>query len=146
MCDGPVSLPGVRVDALPFSPRTQVVDLQPCDVGLVPVTDLPWNRWKSFFKILQCMAVGLPVVAQNMGSNAEVIEDGVNGYVVDSQEEWYDRLALLVDDAGLRRRMGAAARATAVRTYAESVQMPRVASVLHRAASRGGSRPSGRPA
>jgi glycosyltransferase involved in cell wall biosynthesis len=135
VCDGPVPLPGVRADLRQFSPDTQVTDLQTGDVGVVPVADSPWNRWKSFFKVVQYMAVGLPVVAQRMGSNAEVIDDGKNGFVVATEDEWCDRLLTLVDDPALRRRMGEAARATAVRTYSADVQMPRVASVLRRAAS-----------
>lgn len=135
VCDGPVPLPGVQADFRPFSPTTQVSDLQTCDIGVVPVADSPWNRWKSFFKVVQYMAVGLPVVAQRMGSNAEVIEDGVNGFVVESEDEWYDRLRTLADDPSLRVRMGEAARATAVESYSAEVQVPRVASVFQRAAS-----------
>jgi glycosyltransferase involved in cell wall biosynthesis len=99
----------------------------------VPLNDLPWNPWKFFFKTIQYMALGLPVVARRMGSNAEVIDDGVNGYLVETEEEWLDRLLLLASDAGLRRRLGEAARTTVVERYSVQSQMPRLVSVFENA-------------
>ncbi|MDQ3643608.1 MAG: glycosyltransferase, partial [Actinomycetota bacterium] len=130
VCDVPVTLPGVDVGMRLFSPETQVADLQDCHVGLVPVADTPWNRWKSFFKTVQYMAVGLPVVGRRIGTNPDIISDGVNGYLVDTADEWYDRLRLLADDPERRARMGAAARRTAVERFSVDVQTARLAALL----------------
>ncbi|MGH9277960.1 MAG: glycosyltransferase, partial [Acidimicrobiales bacterium] len=132
---GDMSVPGVKVEARPWSAESELADLHSGHVGLVPLNDLPWNRWKFFFKTVQYMAVGLPVVARRMGSNAEVIEDGVNGFLVETQDEWYERLRLLVDDPDLRRRMGHAARRTVVERYSADVHLPRVLSVFERLVS-----------
>jgi len=134
---GDVDLPGVDATVLPWSASTEVRDLQACHVGLVPLLDdLPWNRWKSPFKILQYMAVGLPVIARRIGSASEVIEDGVNGFLVDTEDEWYDRLLTLVGDAALRRSMGRNARATVVTRYSPQVHMPRMVTVFDTALQR----------
>jgi glycosyltransferase involved in cell wall biosynthesis len=114
---GDVPLTGVQLEFRPWSVDTEVADLQDCDVGLAPIPDVPWNKWKFFLKVVQYMAVGLPVVASRVGSNAEVIEDGVNGFLAGSAEEWTDRLHRLATDEGLRRRMSAAARETAQRRF-----------------------------
>lgn len=127
---GEVDLPGLQVETRQWSEATEVADLQDCDIGIVPLTDLAWNRWKFFFKTIQYMAVGLPVVARRLGSNVEIIEDGVNGFLAESQEQWYERLRTLVDDPDLRRRMGEAARATVVERYSADLHIPRVAAVL----------------
>lgn len=132
---GSIELPGVVTEVRQWSGETEVSDLQDCHVGLVPLTDAPWNPWKFYLKAVQYMAVGVPVVARRMGSNTEMIEDGVNGFLVETQDEWYERLALLCADADLRRRMGEAARRTAVTQYSVEAQMGRVASVFDRAAS-----------
>ena len=132
--EGEMALPGVRTELRQFQVANEVSDIADCDIGLVPLADIPWNRWKFFFKAVQYMATGLPVVAQRMGSNAEVIEDGVTGFLVETQDEWYDRLRLLVEDAELRTKMGTAARAAAVERFSIAAQMPRVASVFDRAA------------
>lgn len=133
---GSVDLPGVLTEVRQWSAETEVRDLQDCHVGLVPLTDLPWNPWKFYLKTVQYMAAGLPVVARRMGSNTEMIVDGENGFLVETQDEWHERLAMLVEDPILRRRMGAAASRTAVERYSVEAQMGRVAAVFDRAASR----------
>ncbi len=130
---GDVDLPGINVEFRPWSAATEVAELQQADIGLVPVPDAPWNEWKFFLKTIQYLAVGLPVVARRMGSNSEVIQDGVNGFVVETDDEWYDRLRLLVEDAEVRRRMGIAARQSALEHYSVDAQMPRVHGVFSRA-------------
>lgn len=137
VCDVPVTLPDVEVEMREFSVERQVADLQDCHVGLLPVADTGWNRWKSFHKVAQYMAVGLPVVARRIGTNPDVIDDGVNGFLVDTLDEWYQRLRQLADDADLRVRMGTAARETAVATLSVEAQMARLAAVLDRGASAG---------
>ncbi len=127
---GEAPLPGVEVEWRQWSADTEVQLLNDCHIGLVPLSDLAWNPWKFFFKTIQYMAVGLPVVARRMGSNAEVIEDGVNGFLVDDDDQWLDRLQVLVANPALRRRMGAAARRTVVERFSVSSQMPRVVSTF----------------
>jgi glycosyltransferase involved in cell wall biosynthesis len=73
--------------------------------------------------LLEAMAAGLPVVASDVAGNREVIEDGVNGVLVD----WADPGAAagvvlrLLDDAELRRRVGEGARRCAGRFTIASV-------------------------
>lgn len=127
---GRIELPGVEMEVRKWSAETEIADLQGGDIGLVPLPDLPWNHWKFFYKTVQYMALGIPVVARRMGSNSEIIEDGVNGFLVETSEEWYQRLRMLVTDNELRRRMGKAARATIVERFSTQVQMPRLVSIF----------------
>ncbi len=127
---GQTDLPGVKAEHRQWSESTEVGDLQGCDIGLVPVPEHPWNHWKLFLKTLQYMAVGLPVIGSRMGSNAEVIQDGVNGFVVDSPDEWYDRLQILIKDPALRKQMGIAARQTVLEKYSIQTQIPRITSLF----------------
>ncbi|MDQ3980551.1 MAG: glycosyltransferase family 4 protein [Actinomycetota bacterium] len=127
---GSVPLEGVRAEVVEWSPDTEVQDLAECDIGLVPVDDDPWNHWKFFFKTIQYMALGLPVVARRVGSNSEIVEEGVTGYLVEKEREWIDRLLLLARDEPLRRRMGEAARASVVERFSLDRQMPRLVSVF----------------
>lgn len=120
------------VDVRQWSEESEVRDLQEGDIGLLPLNDLPWNKWKFFFKTIQYMAVGIPVVARNLGSNAEIIEDGVNGFLVETDSEWFDRLRLLCNDVDLRRRMGLAARRTVEERFSHTRQMQRLVEVFER--------------
>ncbi len=136
---GQANLPGVNVEVKQWSAATEVADLQECTVGLVPLNDLNWNPWKFFLKTVQYMAVGLPVVARRMGSNCEIIEDGVNGFLVETEREWYDRLRLLTTDAELHLRMSKEARKTAVEKFSIQAQMPRVAEIFDQVMQRSNS-------
>jgi glycosyltransferase involved in cell wall biosynthesis len=129
---GEPRLPGVALEVRSWTPTTEVSELQDCDIGLVPVPDSPWNRWKFFLKTIQFMAVGLPVVAQRMGSNPEVVEDGVSGFVVETSEQWYRCLKMLLLDENLRLRMGKAAREVVERHYSRATQLPRVIELFER--------------
>ena len=61
--------------------------------------------------ILEAMAYGLPVVAPQVGGIGEIIEDGVEGFLVDSRDpREYAQKCLLLQDPILRHRMGCAAR------------------------------------
>lgn len=71
------------------------------------------SHWESFPRsILEAMRAGLPVVATDVGGVAESVEDGVTGRVVPPQDIAALSRALeeIIADAGLRRKMGAAAR------------------------------------
>ena len=100
-----VDLPGVDFSVQPWSADTEVEDLRQLDVGLVPLADIRWNHWKFFYKVVQYMALGIPPVCTPIGSNVEVIEHGVTGYLADSPAEWLDALERLVTDSVLRSEM-----------------------------------------
>ncbi len=65
--------------------------------------------------LLEAMAFGIPVVAPPIGGPVEFIEDGIEGYLVDSRDtERLDELILLLaEDAGLCERLSAAGRSRA---------------------------------
>jgi len=66
----------------------------------------------STYAILESMCAGIPVVVTEAGAAREQVVDGGSGYVLarDDLEGFADRLRSLVHDAGLRRKLGAAAR------------------------------------
>ena len=68
---------------------------------------------------LEGMAHGLPVVACDVGGLPELVEDGISGYLVPvgDVEHLTDRVQRLLEDADLRKRMGAAGRERAARLF-----------------------------
>lgn len=63
--------------------------------------------------VIESLALGVPLVASKVGGIVETIDEGVEGFLVppDDAAALADRLAALLTDEGLRRRMGGAARA-----------------------------------
>jgi glycosyltransferase involved in cell wall biosynthesis len=69
--------------------------------------------------ILEAMAAGLPVVATRTGAAPEIIQDAVNGLLVDvgSAEQIHDAIARLLADEGFAHRIGMQARASIESRY-----------------------------
>ena len=108
----------------------EITDLQSFDIGVMPLTDDLWTRGKCGFKLLQCMATGLPVVCSPVGANAEIVADGREGFWAASEDAWVERLRVLVEDVALRRQMGERARCTVEQRYSLQVCAPRVDELL----------------
>jgi glycosyltransferase involved in cell wall biosynthesis len=64
--------------------------------------------------VLEAMASGTPVIASRIGGLPEVVEDGVTGFLVPPGNvgALHDRLAQMLGDHTLARRLGANARDT----------------------------------
>jgi len=128
-------IPGVEVDALPWIPKSEVEDLRPMDIGLMPIIDDEFSRGKCGLKALQYMALGIPPVVSPVGVNSEIVQDGVNGLLATTPDEWKAKLALLLRDRELRQRLGAAARRTVEGKYSAAIQSKRVFDIFNAAAS-----------
>lgn len=119
-------LEGVEVEAMPWRAASEVEDLSQIDVGVMPLPDDPWSRGKCGLKALQYMALGIPTVCSPVGVNSEIVEDGINGFLAATEADWVARLAELLRSAELRKRLGAAGRATVKARYSAKSQAPRV--------------------
>ena len=76
------------------------------DIGIMPLPDDDWEKGKCAYKLIQYMACGLPVVASSVGMNREVVNEGWNGFLANNFKEWCNALELLIQDEGLRKRLG----------------------------------------
>jgi glycosyltransferase involved in cell wall biosynthesis len=63
------------------------------------------------------MSLEIPTVMSNVGVNPEIIQNGVNGFLASTDEEWVDKISRLIDSAELRKKMGKAGRQTVVERY-----------------------------
>jgi len=124
------TLEGVSTHAIQWSPEVELPELNRFDVGVMPLPDEEWARGKCALKALQYMALGIPTITAPVGVNAEIIQDGTNGLLATTEDEWVERITSLVRDVRMRERIGRAGRDTVVREYSTSVQAPRVHEVL----------------
>ncbi|KAA9332279.1 glycosyltransferase family 4 protein [Hymenobacter busanensis] len=106
-------------DYLPWRKATEIDDLATFNVGVMPLEEQvsPLSLGKCGFKALQYMSLGIPAVASPVGVNTKIVTDGVDGFLCKDEEEWYQALARLIEDAQLRQRMGANAQRTVRERY-----------------------------
>jgi glycosyltransferase involved in cell wall biosynthesis len=134
MGDANFHIEGLDMEAIAWSAENEVPTLQRFDIGLYPLPlDNEWVLGKSGLKALQYMAVGLPVVATAIGANFRIIEDGETGFLVKTNEEWTDRLKLLMKDCSLRRKLGSTSRKNVEAHYSIHANAPVYLSIINSA-------------
>jgi glycosyltransferase involved in cell wall biosynthesis len=125
-----INIPGVRVENYDWNLEKEVEYFQSIDIGIYPLTDTLWARGKAGFKAIQYMAVGIPVVASSIGMNKEIIQDGVSGFLVSSDQEWFDRISRLIEDSALRKKMGFAGREAVEEKYSVKINAPKYIKII----------------
>ncbi len=100
-----------------WSEADEVAMISNFDIGIMPLENTPWELGKCAYKLIQYMGCGLPVVASSVGMNKEVINNGVNGFLVENNNEWIDKLSLLIHDVNLRKEFGENSRKKVEREY-----------------------------
>lgn len=98
--------------------------LRSFDMGIMPLPDDEWTRGKCGFKLIQYMAIAIPVICSPVGANKEIVIDGYNGIFAESEEEWIRAIQKLIDDKELRERMGRNGRDTVDEKYSLKVMAP----------------------
>lgn len=88
--------------------------------------------------VREAMAMAKPIVTADRGMLAEIVDDGVNGFVCDgSADGLFTALDRFARDRRLAREMGRAAREKALAEFALPVQARRVLDVYEAALGRG---------
>jgi glycosyltransferase involved in cell wall biosynthesis len=123
---------GGHVRLLGPQPRERVLELfRAADASLLSST------WENFpHTVVESLAVGTPVIATRVGGVAEVVEDGVNGLLVEPGDP--DALAAAIvrfyGESGLRERLAEAAQAS-VAAYDRQEIFGRIEALLYEAAA-----------
>ena len=123
-------LEGVEVEAIRWRSESELDDLRPIDIGLMPLPNDAWSKGKCGLKALQFMALGIPTICSPVGVNTDIIQDGENGFIADTEQEWLDKLGRLLRSVELREQLGLAGRAKVEQRYSAIAQAPRVYEVL----------------
>lgn len=127
----PIDLPGVRTIFEKFTIENHVKTLQSFDIGLMPYPNEDWFKGKAGFKGLECMGVGVPVVASPVGMIPEIIEDSKNGFLARTNREWFEKLSVLISDEKLRKKMGEEARQKVIEKYSIEVWQKKLIEIFY---------------
>ena len=94
------------LEVIKWKKESEISDLNKIDIGLYPIHMDEWSLGKGGLKMMQYMAIGIPGVATNFGTAQNIINHGLNGYLVSGDDEWVDVLKHLIDNEELRRQIG----------------------------------------
>ncbi len=126
----PVEFPGVKVVNIPWSEEKEVEYLSAFDIGVMPLDNTDFNKGRLGYKMLLYASMGLPIVADDVGLNRDVVTDGINGYLVKTTAEWQARLLSLIKQPALREEMGKKARAFTIGKYDLRICVAKYKSIL----------------
>jgi hypothetical protein len=115
---------------VPWAEEWEAQDLATGQIGISWLPHGPWSRGKCGLKVLQYQAARLPVVANPVGMQSELIEPGVTGFLPKTPEQWVSAVRTLAGDPALRRRMGQLARQRLETGYSVAAWAPTFVSAV----------------
>lgn len=105
---------------IPWNKKTEINDLLMFSVGLMPLTNDQWAQGKCGFKALQYMSLGIPALVSPVGVNTKIVDNGINGYLCYTPEDWKKYLILLMNDKELLKKLSIACRPKIEKYYSVS--------------------------
>lgn len=132
ICNEPPKVPiaGAEMRFVRWTAEREAEDVADCHVGIMPLPDNEFTRGKCALKALQYMATGRPVVVSPVGVNKDIVQEGENGFLASSTDEFVEALMRLAGSSELRQQMGAAGRKTVERSYSAEVAAAKFAEVV----------------
>jgi glycosyltransferase involved in cell wall biosynthesis len=119
----------------PWRPESEICDLRDFDIGIMPLRDTIWEKGKCSLKLVQYMALGIPAVASAVGTNADIVRHGIDGFVCDDDDDWRRALVALLADPAMRAEMGRNARSRIDEHFSVGRQVDRLAGIFRTAAA-----------
>ncbi len=127
---GNIRMADVSLDNLKWREDTEVQHIKTFDIGVMPLPDSPWARGKCGYKLIQYMACAKPVVASAVGANLDIVEEGKNGFLAASCEDFYGPFVKLIKDRPLRYRLGQAGLKMVKKEYSLQKTAPELLALL----------------
>ena len=119
--------PAFELKSLQFvkwNKETEIEDLAKFSIGIMPLIDNEWAEGKCGFKGLQYMALGIPAILSPVGVNSTIIQNGVNGFLCSTEDEWKSQLIALFESNELRQKIGEEGYKTVTESYSVEANLP----------------------
>lgn len=119
-----------QIEFIQWNPDVEATALHSASVGIMPLKDDQWTRGKCSFKMLQYMAVGLPVIVSPVAMNRDILTQGQIGFGPDTNDQWYEALKNLYDNWNLQKQMGTAGRDIIEKNYSTKTITKKLANIF----------------
>lgn len=130
ICNEPPAFSLKSLRFIKWNEATEIDDLLRIDIGVMPLIPDAWSEGKCGFKLIQYLSLGIPAVASPVGVNQLIVEEGTNGYLCKTEEEWYKAIKLLLGDVALRQFMGRNGRQKMEKEYSVQVNAAKFLSLF----------------
>lgn len=125
------SIQDVDIIQHPWTLKDELSLIHQFDIGVMPLPDNSWTRGKCAYKLIQCMACGIPVIASPVGANVSVVPSDC-GILADTSSQWLDSFRHLASDPHARRSMGISARKWVEERYSLQSALPLLTELINR--------------
>jgi glycosyltransferase involved in cell wall biosynthesis len=115
-----------------WAESTEIKSIQQFDIGIMPLSDTPWEQGKCAYKLIQYMGCGLPVVASAVGMNKEVVKNGYSGFWAKTEKDWYDYLEKYITDSNLRKEHGKTGAKIVAENYSLDATLPKILQIIQK--------------
>ena len=107
-----------QIERIPFCNYTEYLTyLSECDISIAPLENFVFNDAKSNIKYLEASITKVASVCSPRAAFADVIVNGENGFLADSEQQWHEAFDTLIQNPELRDNMAQAAYRTVTETY-----------------------------
>jgi glycosyltransferase involved in cell wall biosynthesis len=121
------------VENVAWDMETHLEHLRRIDIGLMPLRDTPAGRGKCGFKLLQYMGLGIVSIATALTVNREIVEDGINGFLVEPDGDWEATIRAGIASEPSFGEIGRAAHETVLSRYSFAAHRDRYIDFVRRA-------------
>ena len=114
---GNVYLNNINYKNISWNEDTEINEISKCHVGIMPLSKNKWVLGKCGYKILQYMACNIPVVATSIGVNKSIIDNNINGLLVNKNNEWVENILKLKNKPNLYKKISIQGYETVIQKF-----------------------------
>lgn len=117
-----------NIEFVPWHPEGHIQEMSDFSVGVMPMEDDEWTKGKCSFKMLQYMAMGMPVIVSPYGMNKDVLGQSDIGLGPISDLDWANALEEVYQNQQTYRNKGLNGHALIQKKYATTLVSKSIAS------------------
>lgn len=107
---------------MPYAEFKHYMGTEDFDIGLAPLTDDGFSRYKYYNKYIEYTLAGIPAIYSDCPLYRLVIQDGFNGiFTKNTPENWCGAIARMIEDAELRKTLISNAQKHMLDTFESSI-------------------------